>query len=230
MDQDQKNLREMFGTVAQFLGQNSTLWNGIPAFVNAAADLQTGIGEIDTEAGKQATPTSGKTVVKGNARDVLEDATQEIGDQLAALAAATEDAELASQVTMTRSTLDQATGGDLLIIGKRIAGLATINLTALADYAVLAADVAELQDAITDFEPLKDAPRVAIVGRAGSTATLPGRITATRAILRNRIDKLITKFRKTQPQFYAGYLSARVIINRGGNGGTTPASPTPPVP
>ena len=41
---------------------------------------------------------------------------------------------------------------------------------------------------------------------------------------------LITKFRETQPEFYAGYQSARVIVDRGGSGGTPPAPPPhPPV-
>jgi hypothetical protein len=34
-------------------------------------------------------------------------------------------------------------------------------------------------------------------------------------------------FKKTQPEFYAGYLSARVIIDRGGHGGGSQPAPAP---
>ena len=44
-------------------------------------------------------------------------------------------------------------------------------------------------------------------------------------VLRNRLDKQMTKFRKTNPEFYAGYRSARVIVDRGGSGGAVQPSP-----
>jgi hypothetical protein len=48
------------------------------------------------------------------------------------------------------------------------------------------------------------------------------------SILRNRLDKQMTKFKKTNPEFFAGYRSARVIVDRGGSAGGSPPPPTPP--
>jgi len=39
-------------------------------------------------------------------------------------------------------------------------------------------------------------------------------IANARSIFRNEIDKKVTKFRKTNPDFYNGYFAARVIVNR----------------
>ena len=58
-------------------------------------------------------------------------------------------------------------------------------------------------------------------------ATLPDALDNVTTILRERLDKQMTKFRKSHPEFYAGYQSARVIVSRGGNGGT-PSTPAPP--
>jgi hypothetical protein len=38
----------------------------------------------------------------------------------------------------------------------------------------------------------------------------------------------MTKFKKSNREFYAAYRSARVIVDRGGSGGQTPPSPAPP--
>jgi hypothetical protein len=35
----------------------------------------------------------------------------------------------------------------------------------------------------------------------------------------------MTKFRKSKPEFYAGYRSARVIVDRGGSGGAVQPAP-----
>ena len=161
-------------------------------------------------------------------RDTFEAKIFELGDQLSALAATNADKNLAAQVELTRSGLGKLTDDDLEETGKRVSGLAEAHLTVLADYSVTQADVTELEGLTTRFHRVKSAPRVAIAGRAGETATLPERINATSGILRDRLDKLMTKFRQTRPEFVAGYQSARVIVDRGGSGSAPPPPPNPP--
>jgi len=57
---------------------------------------------------------------------------------------------------------------------------------------------------------------------------LPDLLATASRILRSRVDKLITKFRTTQPEFVAKYRSARVIVDRGGHNALK--EPTKPVP
>lgn len=68
---------------------------------------------------------------------------------------------------------------------------------------------------------------VKIADKAGKTATLPQMIRDAKSLLRTRLDKLMTVFRASNPSFYAGYLSARVIVDRHGPGDPTPTPPTP---
>jgi hypothetical protein len=42
------------------------------------------------------------------------------------------------------------------------------------------------------------------------------------------MDKLVTKYRRTNPEFVAGYKSARVIVDRPGGGGAEKPAVTPP--
>jgi hypothetical protein len=57
-------------------------------------------------------------------------------------------------------------------------------------------------------------------------------IANARSIFRNEIDNMVTKFRKTNPDFYNGYFAARVIVNRAATHAAPkpPAAPQPPSP
>ena len=191
-------------------------------------EVNSRIGRIGEKAGKQQAPTTGAALDKGQVRTSFEEKILEVADQLSALAEKNKNANLAVQVEFTLSSLDKLADDDLEETGKRVAGLATANLAALADYNVLQADVTEMDNLTTQFHGVKSAPRTAIAGRAGETNTLPVEISDLTSVLRNRLDKQMTKFRKSHPEFYAGYRSARVIVDRGGSGGPDKPAPTPP--
>ncbi len=217
----------MFNTVAVYLDKNSSLWATKKPVADALTDLKAGIASIALKSGRQATPTSGSADEKTQIRADLEDKTLEVADEISAFAAASNDVALAAQVNLTRSTVQKLSAEDLEKAAKRISATAAANLTALSDYDVNQADLTELEALTTEFDAAKSGPRSAIVDRAAETATLPEVITQTTDILRDRLDKLMTKFRKTNPEFYAGYQSARVVVNRSGQS-NAPTPPTPP--
>jgi hypothetical protein len=229
MDQDQENLVGMFETVDGYLGRNSTVWSGFKAFSDARTELTAGIAFIRGKEVKQTIPITGVAEGKQDLRDELEDKLFEVADLTSAWAAAAGDMEAAAVVEITRSALDNLSGDALETLAKQVAGIAQAHLAELTDYAVTAADVADLTAKTAAFSGVKTAPRLAISGRAGETATLPEAIQSTRLLLRNRIDKLVTKFRKSHPEFVAGYKAARVIVDRRGGGGSAPEeTPTNP--
>lgn len=228
MTQIQEDRTTMFSTVAVYMDKNNTLWTPTKAVVATVADLKAGIALIKRKAEKQTAPTAGKTDDKAAVREELQDTVLVIGHQVSALAAVTKDAVLAAVVGFTRSDVVVLSGNDLDKLAKRVSAAALANLAALADYGILQEDVTALDALIEEFDGAKVGPRNAIVERAAETATLPDAISGTTDILRDRLDKLMTKFRKPNPEFYAGYQSARVVVNRGGNAGTPPTPPVTP--
>lgn len=132
----------------------------------------------------------------------------------------------------TLSSLDKLSDDELEPTGTSLSALGTGNLAALADYGLTAADVTALDALRAKFHGVKSAPRMAIAGRKGEPDTIPGLISSTTSILRNRLDKQMTKFKKSHPEFYAGYRTARVIVDRGGRSGPeqTPTPPSAPLP
>ena len=197
------------------------------AVKDAVADLDADIAAISETARKHQTPTAGATDEKEQVRLEFEERLLEVADQLAALAEKNKDANLAAQVEFTLSSLDKLEDDALEETGQSVSALAATNLAALADYGITAADVTALDALRTRFHGVKSVPRTAIAGRAGQTANLPVLISNTTSLLRNRLDKLMTKFKKSSPEFYSGYRTARVIVDRGGS---SPDSPTPPPP
>lgn len=228
MNRDQFNRTEMFSTVAAHMQTNLALWSGVPALVQTMAEFNQNIQFIAAKMMHQQTPITGAAVQKAQVRLQFEEAILEIADQIAAFGAAIHDMNLAAQAELTLSALDKMPDDALEETGVRIAALLLANQAALEDYGLVGEDLDALNALKTQFHNAKTMPRTAIAGRASETDTLPVLITATTSLLRNRLDKQMTKFKKGNPVFFAAYRTARVIVDRGGTGGGTPPAPTPP--
>jgi len=222
----------MHGTVASYMDQNQTIWTGNKAFSASIVQLNANNSVIAQKRDAQETATEGEAEVKRQAQQDLEEKIIEIADQLYALAVKNNDVSLQAQSHLTLSILDGLDPEKLVEKAGDISALATANLAALADYGVAQADVTALDTLTGNFSKVKTAPRTAISNRAGQTATLSGAIRDNQSLLRRQLDKQMTKFKKTNPEFYAGYQAARVIVNRRSHHtGTQPApAPTPPAP
>lgn len=225
MDDKQRNVIAMFETVRTYMNDNAAVWNVLPAAVTAVNDLSTGIDDLNTAVQEQEDPTEGITLDKAALRDALEDRIREVADAIYAYAAATGNNSLAAQVAVTASELDTMSEQRVDDVATRVFDAGTANVASLADYGVTQSKLTALDQARQDFETAKAKPRVKISEKAGMTATLPQMVRDVKSILRTRLDKLMTIFRTGNPTVYAGYQSARVIIDRHGPGPTPPATP-----
>ena len=104
----------------------------------------------------------------------------------------------------------------------------SISIAALAAYGITAPDVTQLNTLRTTYAGIQTSPREAAAARKVQTASLAQLIANVRSIFRNEIDKMVTKFRKTNPDFYNGYFAARVIVNRAASHAAP--KPQPPSP
>jgi hypothetical protein len=227
MNQDQLNITGMHGTVADYLTKNNPVWNGVKAVSDTVAALQANNSVIAAKANQQQTATDGAVATKVQAKHDLEEKILEIADQLSSLAAKNSDVNLGAQVELSLSVLDKLDDGELEATGKNISALATTNIAALADYNVLPADVTALDGLVAAWAKVKTAPRTAIAKRSSQTKTLPQAISDNTSLLRNQLDKQITKFKKTNPEFYAGYHAARVVVNRRSHHASPQPAPAP---
>jgi hypothetical protein len=214
MTHDQENTVTMFETTIAFLDSHDGLWNSKPAFAATVTEARNGVAAIRSAAASQESPLSGITDEKAQVRGDLEDLTLEIADQVAALAAKNSDPALSAQVHLTRSFLDQNQDDQLVQTAERVRDVAHANVELLGDYGIKDGEIQAFNNAITRFTELKTAPRTAKAARSGMTLGVANLIRATRSLFRNQLDKLMTPFRKSHPDFYKGYVAARVIVNR----------------
>jgi hypothetical protein len=226
MNQKQDNTITMFETTLTFLDTNKDIWKNALAFVDAATRAKDGTTQIRGRTGQQQSPTEGVTGEKAQVRDDLEEKLLVIADAIAAFAAKTADPDLAAQVQMTKSSLDGLSDSDLVLAAKRVTDAAEANMAALAPYGVTVSNNDELKGAADLFANKKESPREAIIERKIETLSLPSAIRAVRSIFRNELDKLMTAFKKPQPDFYTGYFAARITIDRAAT--VPPKKPGPP--
>ncbi len=221
------NRTGMAATVAAYMNKNKTLWKGNKAVADTMAALNGALGAVDAKAQQQATPIVGEEEKKVLVRHDYEEEIARIAGQLCSLAAKNNDPDLAAQTELTLPQLDKMSADILEATGKRVSGLATANLPGLADYNLTPADVTALEGLAGQFHGVKTAPRTAIATRAGQTKTLPPAVKSVTSLLRNHLDKQMLMFKKSNPEFYAGYVSARVIVDRGGRKSAPPPMPPP---
>jgi hypothetical protein len=226
MNQEQINITGMHATVAAYMDQNNSIWSGTKAASDAVEQLNSNNDVIAQKRDTQETVTDGATALAMQTKHDFEDKIQEIADQLYALAIKTNNVTLQAQSHWTHSMLDNLDPDKLEQTGYDIFRSATTNLAGLADYGVVQADVDALNQLKTAWSKVKNAFASAMAARSGQTKTLPQAVRDNQSLLKNQLDKLMTKFRKTQPEFYAGYLAARVIYNRRSHHAAKPAGAT----
>jgi len=218
----------MGATVAAYMNNNNVIWSGNKAVAGTVADLNTALTGVSQTAQEQETPILGEEVQKTLVRHDYEEEMMRLAGQLNSMASKNGDANLAAETELTLSQLDKMDVDTLEETGTRISGLLTANLAGLADFGITQTDVTAFDAMTTQFHGVKTAPRTAIAKRAGKTKTLQPAVKTVMSILRNNLDKEMLMFKKSNPDFYAGYVSARVIVDRGGRTTTQPApAPTP---
>lgn len=229
MNRYMHNVADMATNVSVFMSkpENKPIWQGNKAVGDTLAvvdaDLETLAG-VDT---KQLAPIIGPAADKAKTRFDFEQQILVIAGQLAAFAAKNKDATLEAQADLTHAGLDKMAVQDLEETATRIANLATANLTALADYGLTDADVTALGTLQTKFHAAQTAPRQAVVDRKKENEMLPPLVSSMLSTLHRQLDRQMLSFKQSNPEFYAGYLAARVIVDRGNPAKEQPPAPTP---
>jgi hypothetical protein len=230
MNRYQLNVNEMATTVTAYMAKNKPLWQGNKAISDTVVILDADLATVAGLDVKQKTPVTGQAADKAITRHDFEQQMLLIADQLAALAAKNDDAVLEAQAHLTLANLDKLAADDLVATATRIANLATTNLAALADYNIKAADITQLTTLATAFDTVKTAPRGAVVDRKKETDALRPLISNMLDLLSRQLDRQMTSFKASAPDFYAGYQSARVIVDRGNPAKKKTPATTPPKP
>lgn len=213
-DNQRARLAMMQATLA-VLNQHADLYTSNTALTKARATLAELVQTLDptasTQQGAARTQTPG--AVKKATKNLLAERAAEVAAALLALADETQDITLLTDADYSERQLQRATDNDLLRIAKNLHARATEHAQALTAQAVAPAELAELQAALDTSGKEMTTPRTTIViGKALKQQITRDLCTGT-ALLRNRLDKFLVRYRRPQPQFFTAYQSARQVMN-----------------
>lgn len=228
MNRHHLNVIEMASTVTAYLNKNGnkTIWQANAAIVDTVTEINDDLATIAGIEEKQKAPVKGPAADKAELRYNFECDILHIAGQIAALGAKTKNSTLEEQAHLSLAGLDKLASDDLTATARRITALASANLAALAPYQITQPVIDALDDETDAFEQIKTKPREAIVDRKKETDQIQPLISNLLSTLRRRLDRQMLAYQRTHPEFYRGFIAARVIIDRG-----TPAKKkTPPVP
>ena len=227
MKTTQTNRVNMFNSVANYLESHNGAWNDMAPMFPAVQDFRNKIAAINTAAQQQQTP-SGAADNKAEARDALEDVLFLTCQALAVFAHNTNDHDLLALTSLSPSELDRLGADELVNRATTVLAQANAKKTELATMLVTQANIDELAQALAVFADAKEQPRADTVERMTQTESLSNLIREANDILRNRIDRLVNLFSRSDPDFVAGYRAARVVVDRAASHTSTKAAGSAP--
>ncbi len=206
---------------------NAALWQGIVGIEEAVAGADEIVAAIIEESQKQSA-RNGFSAEKQDAKEAMLLAAFTVCAGLTALAAATNNAQLAAQSDFSRSDLARGRERDVVNRCQTLSDLGTANKAALAaKYNVNAADLTALKTTITDFTGAQPKPRNGRAISASATKQLEALFAKLDATLNNQLDPLLVKFQSTKPAFSSAYQTARAIVDSAASRDAKAATVTP---
>lgn len=203
----------MYDTVLSFLDSNSAIWSSIlkvGEFKNQFTDV---VVQIDTAqyAQKQAQVFLGKN--KTQIKSVVAQKADILNDSLEAFAVVTGKSKLEQKMAATFTDLFTLRNADFIPAVKTIVEAAETHLEVLAEYGVSTEQVEDLKTDFDGFLEINGQPRAFRVASVQATKDLELLFAEANEILENKLDKVMSIFKRRDPGFFNGYQAARVIVD-----------------
>ena len=205
--------QRMFLNTQTSLNNNTSLWNTIPILVSMKNDLDELIQRIEAQNEKTNPGSVEITANKEQVKNGLVQKAMSLSGTLQAYAAINNLPEITAKVKLTKTDISRARETDIEALVKPLIDIARKNMKQLVDFVVTEEIVSDLETSLDDFKVLIGQPRT-IRNQAFAAMTLMDELfDATNDILKNKLDKLMIRFKLTNTEFYSEYERARTIVD-----------------
>ena len=204
----------MFKAVQTYLDANTATWSTIPILTGLKNDFDTVVDAIDASAGEQESARVYLGKNKTTQKRVVAEKTDILNDALEAYAAIEGKAELEQKASKTFSDLYRLRNQDFETVVKETIALLEQHLTELEGYGVTAEQITDLKNSFDQFLTLQGQPRQYRIAEKQATTGMSDLFTNATDILNTKMDKLMTRFKRSNTNFFNGYLAARVIVDK----------------
>jgi hypothetical protein len=183
---------------------------------DAVAQLEKDIAEIRQAAQQQADKiTFGVTEEKNKSLDILVDQSLKIANIIYIHAFLNKDSVLLSKVNVNKSMFYNTHANDALTLANNIIAIANSHADIIKDLGIDQVEIDNLQNAINNFTPQIQKPQITMEERKVFTTNLKTLFASADSVIYDLLDKYITLFKSSVPDFYLQYKAARNIITLG---------------
>lgn len=188
--------------------------------------FRTKMGEMQNLLQTQQEAVAGKRARRDELLAEMAEAAVDVATLVAAYADKQKLTELAHLVRVGPGDFTRTRQAARPVLARSVLDAAHAVLPALASYGVTAQMVENLQARISAALEGLHQPRSGFVERKTATERLAALFDEIDALLKAQIDRLVYPIRKTHPDAYASYRSAREIIDRSARGPTAATAAT----
>ena len=217
----QENRYSMCLVTQNVVNENNVIWTGVPAFVTAFGEFETGITSINATRLEQEKDLKGIAEDKKVKEEEMILQTLGLIGPLVAYANVTSNEPLRQEVDYSERELkrsrDTVLENQCQIVQDRAN---THSADLIASYGVTAGQITDHATTITDYHEVIAGPRSAIAVRKTYTELLETQLDSTIKILTDKLDQLVVVFESANPQFVSDYKNARIIVDLGGGQNT----------
>jgi hypothetical protein len=218
------NQLNTFEGVDKTLDKYQESWMSVLVIGEVVTEYKGILGQIRTTSADRSVTTTGLTKTKSEKRAWMIEKTVELASLGFVYAERQKDQTLKAMFNYTKSDLVNL--ADNAVVDQCTAIYNQLNKLSpsLSPYGITATDLEEWHASICSFKNT--------IGEKGSTKGTRSANTQRQnmlfkqanSLLKNQLDKLMVRYKKTNPDFYNAYVSARVVADLGG--GKTKKLPT----
>lgn len=213
MNQKQMNRAEMLATTRAYLDANTSVWSSIPV-INT---IKTQLDDILQSISEHQEAKEASQVFLGSNKTALKKAVAEkadiLNDVLATYAAIEGNATLEQKADRSYSELYRLPNQEFVVVIKETIKLLEEHIEAMADYGMSPDQVTDLKNAYDNYLAISGQPRLYKVATSQAVRALEDLFTQANELLTARMDRVMKRYKSADPNFYRGYLAARVIVD-----------------
>ncbi|WP_010528952.1 hypothetical protein [Thermophagus xiamenensis] len=214
MNTEQTNRLNMLESVNNYLDENAGKWQGISRLVAAKTELSQKIAAINAAAEAQANAqaTYGKT--KMALKKAIAAKADILNDVIEAYALTEGDDELARQMSDSQWELYRLPYNDFYIKVRSIIDKASeLQEVLVSDFGLTTELIPDVQNDLNQLLEIDGLPRAYQIKSSVATNEIEQLLSQASDLLYNQIDKLMSIFKHSDPNFYHGYQKARMIVD-----------------
>ncbi len=214
MNRSQINRKEMYEAVLQFFNDHPTQWSSIPKvgeFINEFTQLNVAIDQAQ-EAQQSAQVFVGKN--KTQLKKGIATKADILNDALEAFALVEGDSKLQSRMAASYTDLYETVNARFVPRIMEIVTEAENHQEVLTtEYGVSPQQMESLKQDVDQFLALSGQPRAYRIASVQATRDLEQLFAEASELLSNKLDKVMSLFKRRDANFYNGYLAARVVVD-----------------